>query len=777
MTISKPAHGSTGWDTATNALIDFVNHLPWVDIRDFGAQVNGSTDDTTSIQSAIDSFSTAGSGAYGTGGVVLFPVGFTRTSAALKVPTNVHLRGHGYSSSVIQLLPNSNCNMIETRVSTGSGNANAYWCSVRDLMLDGRRDNQGSIFTDATLTAGSTTITSASAHTFTNGEYLQGVGILPGTTVVSGGGTHSAVMSQAATASAGQNGNAGAMTVQVGGPYHGIYHTTNPYNTGQTGDPAFDPTHLFENLRIYKVCGDGIKSAGRSDCRIRNVKVTVPAGNAFSLDFDNSLSGCMSEYAQGSGLEIAGHSSNHIGNCKFYNSYGYGVYIHGSANGDISLANLDLQQNNLHAVRIDGQTGVIAQALGISQPGFLNDGIGASGTGAGTVPTTSTQAAVSLNDAVDCVIDAAAGLGKYGLQITGSSSGNDIRLTDHSTVSGAARLTSDTITLPGSSNSVMMNGVSLTDTVAGLTDVALSSPSAGQVLAYNAGTGKWNNSSAGGTFYSGVFGDGSDGSVTLDGSATFSGMSKSGSVYTMTRDQHTTSLTVNSGVTLNPDGYRIFCQGTVSNAGTIGFDGNNGSASGTAGAATDNGTLASGGAGGAGNTGNGSGGNTPTNGSRLGMNASGAGGAGATGSAGGAAFAANGGNWMLKPVQVLLTGTVGWVNNVFQLSGGVGGGGGGGDATNKGGGGGSGGGVVAISAHAVTNTGTISAKGGNGGTPTTGNCGGGGGGSGGLILVYTLSAWTAGTTAVTGGTAGSGVGTGSAGSAGGNGSVLNVVLA
>jgi hypothetical protein len=142
-----------------------------VDIRDFGAVMNGSTDDAAAIQAAINSFGTTGnSNPQATGGVVFVPPGYTRIGSTLILPSNVHLIGAGPSATVIQLLPGSNCHMIKTYVSTGSGNSNAFWSSVSNLMLDGRRFNQGVTFTDATITAGSTTITSTAQHTFTNGE-------------------------------------------------------------------------------------------------------------------------------------------------------------------------------------------------------------------------------------------------------------------------------------------------------------------------------------------------------------------------------------------------------------------------------------------------------------------------------------------------------------------------------------------------------------------------------------------------------------------------------
>jgi hypothetical protein len=70
-----------------------------------------------------------------------------------------------------------------------------------------------------------------------------------------------------------------------------------------------------------------------------------------------------------------------------------------------------------------------------------------------------------------------------------------------------------------------------------------------------------------------VYGTGSDGDVTLDGSTTILGMAPSSSVYSMTRDMYFNDLTINANVRLSPNGYRTFVKGTLKfNSGsTIGF--------------------------------------------------------------------------------------------------------------------------------------------------------------------------------------------------------------
>lgn len=275
--------------------------------------------------------------------------------------------------------------------------------------------------------------------------------------------------------------------------------------------------------------------------------------------------------------------------------------------------------------------------------------------------------------------------------------------------------------------------------------------------------------------YAGVFGDGTDGAVTLDGTTTFNNFSSlAGSTYTLTRDVFATSLTIQSGVTLKPAGWRIFCQGAFSNAGTVNAAGSAGTASGTAGAATGQGALRGGIAGGAGGTAAGTAGGLSNS---AGLVAGGAGGLGPSGAAGAGGTAGSSGTSWFKLPGAIQSGVISVAGGSTSITGGPGGGGGGGDGTNKGGGGGGGGGVVAIFAWSISNTGTITVQGGAGGTPTTGNAGGGGGGSGGLILGYSLTAWTAGTQTISGGAAGLLVGTGSAnGNAGGTGTALNVIV-
>jgi hypothetical protein len=111
-----------------------------------------------------------------------------------------------------------------------------------------------------------------------------------------------------------------------------------------------------------------------------------------------------------------------------------------------------------------------------------------------------------------------------------------------------------------------------------------------------------------------------------------------------------------------------------------------------------------------------------------------------------------------------------------RWNGGAGGSGGNG-SSGTGGGGGGGGGIVGIYARKITNAGIIQANGGDGGDATGTNGGGGGGGGGGaVILVYMNDRSDIGTVEVIGGTGGSGIGTGKDGGNGDDGYVWNIGL-
>src|SRR5579872_1447393 len=166
-------------------------------------------------------------------------------------------------------------------------------------------------------------------------------------------------------------------------------------------------------------------------------------------------------------------------------------------------------------------------------------------------------------------------------------------------------------------------------------------------------------------FVPGLYGDGSDGAVTISANTV------------LARDMFYTTLTVNSGKILDPAGFRVFAKTSVTVTGTIGSDGNAGTS--TAGGAGANGGTILGG-GGAG-----------------GLNANGSGTFSSYGGNGGNAGAHTGGtvtnpslgfSGSISTFVQLITGTLFAAGNFSFL-----GGGGGGGAGIAGAGGGGGGGI------------------------------------------------------------------------------------
>jgi hypothetical protein len=266
----------------------------------------------------------------------------------------------------------------------------------------------------------------------------------------------------------------------------------------------------------------------------------------------------------------------------------------------------------------------------------------------------------------------------------------------------------------------------------------------------------------------GLYGDGSDGDVTL------------GSNTTLTRDMYYNTLHLN-GYDLDTDGFKVYVVDklTVPSGSRLhndGADGVDGASGGTGGAAGTTGSLRAGAAGGA----------TAVAGSNLTDALGGDGGAGGAGAAAAGAAgtttvpAANAGGFRHRNAAqfgaVLGAGAGGWT----FVGGGAGGGGGGKSGVNNGGGGGAGGGFVLVLAEEieVASGGYISANGGSGGDGTAGfNTGGGGGGGGGVVVLIATKQNGGGDIEANGGTGGTGQSGGSNGVDGVDGLVCDFTAA
>ena len=271
-------------------------------------------------------------------------------------------------------------------------------------------------------------------------------------------------------------------------------------------------------------------------------------------------------------------------------------------------------------------------------------------------------------------------------------------------------------------------------------------------------------------FFTGFFGDASDGDVTITG------------FTTMTREMHYNNLTIASAGRLKPAGFRIFVAGTLTIAAGGSIDDNGNSATTQVGAT---GFVARGYLGGSGTNG-GSGwsvvtaslanGNNGTDNTNTSLNASGVAPVGGAGGNGQAVALRTGGLGGLAPQPAV---SQKWSGRFIDgrgsfgaFNGGAGGGGGASSVsaytsgTFISGGGGSGAGAVWIAANTIANSGNISANGGNGANASlgagVGGMGGGGGGGGGLVAIITKSTSVGGTVSVAGGSGGTGAATASA---------------
>lgn len=269
-----------------------------------------------------------------------------------------------------------------------------------------------------------------------------------------------------------------------------------------------------------------------------------------------------------------------------------------------------------------------------------------------------------------------------------------------------------------------------------------------------------------------IYGDGSDGTVSFDGVTTpVAGATLVGSTYTLTRNIMASAVNFGDNshnVTVNENGYAIFCTGLTTYYGSS-FLHNNGGPGGATGTAGSSAAVAK--VWGQNATTAGAAGTASSAGTSLTM-ANACGGAGGAGGHGNAALtggvnvfsAPNAGAGIIRAMPYCLSGAYvqdAGANSIWLfVNTGQGGASGGGDAgaVTAGGGGGGGGGVVLLYSKyfaSVSSSGTqIQAKGGAGGTPVAGNTGGGGGGGGGVAVIITSAALPAGVSAAATGGAG-----------------------
>ncbi len=110
-----------------------------VDVRDYGAVGDGTTDDTSAIVAAQAALGSDP-------GIIHFPPGTYLTSTAVVLNTGQWLTGAGYEATRLVLLPGSSSNVVETAdfsTLTGSNRADSpYNLGILDISVDGNRAQQ-----------------------------------------------------------------------------------------------------------------------------------------------------------------------------------------------------------------------------------------------------------------------------------------------------------------------------------------------------------------------------------------------------------------------------------------------------------------------------------------------------------------------------------------------------------------------------------------------------------------------------------------------------------
>lgn len=104
-------------------------------VGEYGAVGDGTTNDTTAIQTAIDAAAAAG------GGTVVIPAG-TWSVNQLTLKTRVHLTGAGQKATTLKLRSGQDTPVLKTYVSPDGIISNAFWWQISHLGIDGNRAAQ-----------------------------------------------------------------------------------------------------------------------------------------------------------------------------------------------------------------------------------------------------------------------------------------------------------------------------------------------------------------------------------------------------------------------------------------------------------------------------------------------------------------------------------------------------------------------------------------------------------------------------------------------------------
>jgi hypothetical protein len=240
--ISPSTAVATGASSARTLANRFADHL---NVKDFGATGNGSTDDSVAIANAVTASKTASA----TGGPVAlyFPAG-TYIVTAVEMYTHCFYYGDGPDLTCVKLKAGTNADLFYGQ--TSYVNFNTYnvpgddGITLRDMWLDG-----SAIWSSFTASISGTTMTVSywpeNAGKITIGSGIAGTGVTAGTTIVS--------------QTSGPTGEYGTYVVSTSQTVASTTISTIPA-TGGNGIFLYGSSPIFENLYISNMLENGMRT-------------------------------------------------------------------------------------------------------------------------------------------------------------------------------------------------------------------------------------------------------------------------------------------------------------------------------------------------------------------------------------------------------------------------------------------------------------------------------------------------------------------------------------
>ena len=374
--------------TVASKLKDIVN------VADFGATGNGTTDDTAAIQAAIDSLHThTGDDLYENGGVVEFNVGTYLISSTLNLTKKTHLVGKvGYflnqfvddefklGGTTIKLKTRSNTDMLKVQLDDVSASLGADYrshCSIRNIHFHGNRsekqspqnndDLKNSEFkiTQANITEANPGVFTSTGHGLNNGDTLK----------YTVNGTQPLVTSAGSTADntvffvVNKTDNTFQLSSTSGGP---PLEVTNDGNDAQTfitekgnGIVLSGVRYVtLENVIITKCALNGLQiqsntySSTNTTISTNNIDIRACAfhsngsSGANLAGGDSIMDNCTIGYNGNNGITVAGFGI--ISNSLCWNNFQKGIFVQGT-NEDPTIVGNKIYDNGQSGISLSDQ--------------------------------------------------------------------------------------------------------------------------------------------------------------------------------------------------------------------------------------------------------------------------------------------------------------------------------------------------------------------------------------------------------------------------------------